>query len=134
MDLVRTVRDTVTRKTTKEPYNSFRAQHVLRKRKEEAGRIRQKYPNRIPVIVTRAINSKIAHIDKQKYLVPADLTIGQLVYVIRKRISLNAERALFVFVNNSLPTTDNLMSDVYQRHKHIDGFLYIEYSGENTFG
>ena len=27
-----------------------------------------------------------------------------------------------------------LMSDVYEDHKDEDGFLYITYSGENTFG
>jgi GABA(A) receptor-associated protein len=37
-------------------------------------------------------------IDKKKYLVPTDLTVGQFVYVIRKRIDLNAEKALYVFV------------------------------------
>lgn len=27
-----------------------------------------------------------------------------------------------------------LMSEVYDDHKDDDGFLYINYSGENTFG
>jgi GABA(A) receptor-associated protein len=26
------------------------------------------------------------------------------------------------------------MSDIYDEHKDDDGFLYITYSGENTFG
>ncbi|KAM7261221.1 hypothetical protein ACFE04_026696 [Oxalis oulophora] len=37
-------------------------------------------PERIPVIVERAEKSDIASIDKKKYLVPADLTVGQFVY------------------------------------------------------
>lgn len=40
-----------------------------------------------------------------RYLVPADLTVGQFVYVIRKRIKLNAEKAIFIFVDNVLPPT-----------------------------
>ncbi len=40
-----------------------------------------------------------------RYLVPSDLTVGQFVYVIRKRINLPAEKAIFVFVKNSLPPT-----------------------------
>jgi hypothetical protein len=28
----------------------------------------------------------------------------------------------------------SLMSDIYEEHKDEDGFLYITYSGENTFG
>lgn len=44
-------------------------------------------------------------IDKKKYLVPADLTVGQFVYVIRKRIKLSPEKAIFIFVNEILPPT-----------------------------
>lgn len=40
-----------------------------------------------------------------RYLVPADLTVGQFVYVIRKRIKLSSEKAIFVFVDNVLPPT-----------------------------
>lgn len=40
-----------------------------------------------------------------RYLVPADLTVGQFVYVVRKRIKLSAEKAIFVFVKNILPPT-----------------------------
>jgi GABA(A) receptor-associated protein len=71
---------------------------------------------------------------RPRYLVPADLTVGQFVYVIRKRIKLSPEKAIFVFVNNVLPPTAALMSAVYDDHRDDDGFLYIAYSGENTFG
>ena len=40
-----------------------------------------------------------------RYLVPAELTVGQFVYVVRKRIKLSAEKAIFVFVSNVLPPT-----------------------------
>ncbi|KAJ2750155.1 Autophagy- protein 8, partial [Coemansia sp. BCRC 34490] len=104
------------------------------KRQEEADRIRRKYPDRIPVICEKVEKSDIQTIDKKKYLVPADLTVGQFVYVIRKRIKLSPEKAIFIFVNEILPPTAALMSSVYEEHKDDDGFLYITYSGENTFG
>ena len=104
------------------------------KRASEAARIRGKYGDRVPVIVERAEKSDIPTLDKKKYLVPADLTVGQFVYVIRKRIKLNAEKAIFIFVNNVLPPTAALMNAIYEEHKDEDGFLYVTYSGENTFG
>jgi len=113
---------------------SFKSQHPLEKRKAEAERIRLKYPDRIPVISEKAEKSDIPDIDKKKYLVPADLTMGQFVYVIRKRIKLPADQAIFIFVNNTLPPAAALMSQVYQEHKDVDGFLYVVYSGESTFG
>lgn len=112
----------------------FQQEHSLEKRKSESRRIRAKFPDRVPVIVEKAAGSDIPDIDKKKYLVPEDLTVGQFVYVIRKRITLPPEKAIFVFVNNALPQTASLMSQIYETHKSEDGFLYITYSGENTFG
>ena len=100
----------------------------------ESSRIRAKYPDRIPVIVEKSPKSDVPELDKKKYLVPSDLTVGQFVYVIRKRVKLSAEKAIFVFVNNALPPTASLMSTIYEENKDEDGFLYIQYSGENTFG
>ncbi|XP_022724395.1 autophagy-related protein 8C-like [Durio zibethinus] len=114
--------------------SSFKLEHPLERRQAEAARIREKYPERIPVIVERAERSDIPDIDKKKYLVPADLTVGQFVYVVRKRIKLSAEKAIFVFVKNTLPPTAALMSAIYEENKDEDGFVYMTYSGENTFG
>lgn len=114
--------------------NSFEHAHSFEKRKSEADRIRIKYPERIPVIVERGPNNDIPDIDKSKFLVPNDLTVGQMVYVIRKRIKLAPEKAIFIFINNVLPPTSALMSSIYDQHANQDGFLYIVYSGESTFG
>lgn len=107
---------------------------VADKRAAEARRIREKFPGRVPVIVERAAKSDIPQIDKQKFLVPGDLTMGQFVYVIRKRLALPAEKALFVFVGNTLPTTGSLMREIFGQYADPDGFLYVQYSGESTFG
>lgn len=111
----------------------FKKKNSLEKRKEESLRIVKKYPESIPVIVERG-NKEIETIDKHKYLVPRNITIGQFVYIIRKRIKLTPEKAIFVFINNTLPTTSQLMSSLYDQHKDEDGFLYVIYSGESTFG
>eukprot|EP00741_Cyanophora_paradoxa_P018991 tig00021108_g18334.t1 len=115
---------------------AFKQEHPLEKRKEESRRIREKYADRIPVIVERSEAGKtdVPDIDKKKYLVPADLTVGQFVYVIRKRIKLSEKAAIFIFCNGTIPPTAALMSTVYDEQKDEDGFLYITYSGENTFG
>ena len=113
---------------------AYKQDHPFDKRSAEAARIREKYPDRIPVICEKDPRSDIPPVDKRKYLIPMDLTVGQFVYVIRKRIRLSPEKAIFIFVNGVLPPTAALMSAVYEEHKDADGFLYIQYSGENTFG
>ena len=89
----------------------------------------------VQVICEKVEKSDIATIDKKKYLVPADLTVGQFVYVIRKRIKLSPEKAIFIFVDEVLPPTAALMSSIYEGHKDEDGFLYITYvlSAASTF-
>lgn len=128
--------------------SKFKDEHPFEKRKAEAERIRQKYSDRIPVstlpistipqspplsitdtyryqqvICEKVEKSDIATIDKKKYLVPADLTVGQFVYVIRKRIKLSPEKAIFIFVDEVLPPTAALMSSIYEEHKDEDGYV-----------
>lgn len=113
----------------------FRERYTFEQRAMEASRIHAKFPGRVPCIVQKSKNSKtVPTIDKEKFLVPGDLTLGQFVFVIRKRIELGSEKALFVFVGNSLPTTGTLMRELYMKHADSDGFLYLMYCGESAFG
>ena len=114
---------------------TFKKENSFENRLSEASRIREKYPNLVPVIVERAEScTNVPKLDKKKYLVPEDLTIGQFMYVVRKRIKLTPEKAIFMFVNGTLIPTGAIMSTLYESDQNKDGFLYFIYSGENTFG
>ena len=65
------------------------------------------------MICEKADRSDIPDIDKKKYLVPADLTVGQFHYVIRKRIKLAPEKALFLFCSNSIPPNGKTVAVIY---------------------
>ena len=110
------------------------------KLKKSITAIRLKFPDRIPVVVTKANNTTPDIPDPApgkkyvKFLVPNDLTVGQFVYTIRKRMELPPEKAIFLFVNNQLPPTAMLMSQLYHKEKGDSGYLLMTYSGENTFG
>lgn len=114
--------------------SSFQREYSLERRKAEAERVLQKYTDRIPVIVEKAKGSVITDIDNRKFLVPKDLTVGQFIWVIRKRIRLAPEQAIFIFVDNTLPPQTETLSQVYEKHVDPDGFLYVIYSGESVFG
>lgn len=123
------------RPSKKRIQTDFHREHSFEKRIEESTRILKKYPDRIPIIVQRIKNNTdIPDIDKKKYLVPNDLTIGQFIYIIRKRIKLEPEQAIFTYINNIIPPISSLISQLYNEQKDEDGFLYIEFSGESTFG
>jgi GABA(A) receptor-associated protein len=116
--------------------SNFKQKNSFTDRYNESITILTKYPERIPVIVERATNSSndCPDIDKNKYLVPKELTIGQFIFVIRQRMNLPAEKAIFLFVNGIIPSTSSAFSTIYNNHKDEDSFLYITYSFENTFG
>ena len=82
--------------------NKFKSEFTFEKRLEESTKIKEKHPERIPIIVTKSKNCKLKEMDKYKFLAPYDLTLGQFLIVIRKRIELDTSEALFVFVNNTL--------------------------------
>ncbi|KAF3837055.1 hypothetical protein F7725_004519 [Dissostichus mawsoni] len=140
----------------------YKEEHPFEKRRSEGEKIRKKYPDRVPVIVEKAPKARIGDLDKKKYLVPSDLTVGQFYFLIRKRIHLRAEDALF-FVNNVIPPTSATMGLLYQarlifyltdhvvihvlshieilcflsisqEHHEEDFFLYIAYSDESVYG
>lgn len=114
---------------------SFKAKFEEKNRKAEALKIRQKYPDRIPTIVEKSnLCSELMNIDKTKYLVPQDITMSQFIFIIRKRLKLPPEKALFLFINNFVVSGHQTMANIYDEHKDEDNFLYVEYSSENTFG
>jgi len=100
----------------------YKEEHPFEKRRSEGEKIRKKYPDRVPVIVEKAPKARIGDLDKKKYLVPSDLTVGQFYFLIRKRIHLRAEDALFFFVNNVIPPTSATMGLLYQEHHEEDFF------------
>ena len=94
-----------------------------------------KYPDRVPIIVTRKKTPTTPEIDKHKYLVPMDITVGQFLFVIRKRMLLSPDRALFLFIDGDLVNNSEHVGIVYERHKYKkDRCLHVVYSCENTFG
>ena len=118
----------------------FKKDYTLDCRKAESSRVLNKYPDKLPVICEKHESGASSHsfavgvLDKKKYLVPCNLTLGQFIYVIRKRLQLSADTAIFLFVGKMIPHTASLMSDLYHRHKDTDGFLYMNYAFENVFG
>lgn len=88
------------------------------------------------MIVEKHARSKlIPDISKRKFLAPGDIAVTQLISEIRKHIELRPDEAIFLFVNgHSLPQSGALLSQVYEKHKDEDGFLYIVYSADSMMG
>lgn len=100
----------------------------------ESNKIILRYPTRIPVIVEKQKNCTFKGINKNKYLVPKDMCMNQFIFIIRKRIQLDSSQSLFVMINNQLSPSNIPLGEIYEKQKDKDGFLYMTYTSENTFG
>tara|TARA_Y100001970_G_C14057896_1_gene762594 strand:+ start:419 stop:802 length:384 start_codon:yes stop_codon:yes gene_type:complete len=116
---------------------TFKDRYTLKKRNEESMRILNKYPDRCPIIVERVATEKtLPQIDRNKYLVPNSITFGQFIFIVRKRIRMDANDSIFLFIgDDNLVPISKTIAEVYEEMKDKeDGFLYCKYASESTFG
>ena len=108
----------------------------------KAQQLRKKYPDRIPIILDRA-NTATPKPSSHRFLVPTQLrddqgqmtTVGHFLRIVRSHIPhLTADQAIYLFVNNTLPALSAPLSQLYNDHQEKDGFLYLTFSIESTFG
>ena len=115
---------------------TFQESFDFTSRIEESKRICAKFPGRVPVIVERSRSSpSLPQIDKPKFLAPKEMTIGQFMFVVQRRLTLSSAQAMYLLANDTiLVGASSTMSAVFEQHHQDDGFLYITYAIENTFG
>ena len=116
---------------------SYKQIKTFEYRLKESSSMHKKYDNKLCIIVEKSKTSSenTPNIDKRKYLVPDDLTLGNFSQIIRKRLKMSPSESLILFVagSNLIPVHE-IMSNIYKEHADPDGFLYISYTKENTFG
>lgn len=102
--------------------------------KKEVALIKEKYPHYIPIIV-RTKDDKII-LKKRKFLVGGDITLGQFMSILRKKLdNLKPSEAIFLFVNNTIQPSSTFLTSIYSLHKDKDtDMLFMTVCKENTFG
>lgn len=112
---------------------------------EERARIleftRTTYPGKVCIIVEKSRqcrDPKIA-INRTKYLVEPSTTCGQLISHIRKEIKNIDNQAIFILIVDEkkkgiYPILSASVSEMHRKYQHTDGFMYMEFLLENTFG
>lgn len=103
---------------------------------EEYERIRRKYPDAVPIILSRnkTADAVLPLLPKNKFIVKKSFTIGQFMYVVRHTMTLPPEKALFLFTKVGLPQASMTIGEAWSVFKSDDGALHMYYATENTFG
>jgi hypothetical protein len=122
--------------------NKFIRNLPFEKRLEIIKDLKEKYPDRIPLMIIDE-NKKNKPL---KLLVPSDITIMNVLLIIRKRVQISQEEGIYLFANiyknqNDTKVKESLLcnssetiSYVYNNCKDDDGMLYMTYYKENVFG
>lgn len=118
--------------------NKYKTNTPLNERTNTCKFIIDKYNGeRIPIIIQKDYREKnIEEASNIKYLSSYDMTFSQVMLVLRKKIkNIDSSLAIYLFTENGvIINSQELVSTLYDKHKDEDGFLYIFYTGENTFG
>ena len=113
----------------------YKQEKSLEERKSEYQKVIEEHPGKIGVICEKAPKSQIADIEKTKFLINEEFNLTQFTSIIRKKLNMDKEDALFFLVNGKKTLTGaDSMLEIYNKYKDEDGFLYIAYAAEEIWG
>ena len=106
------------------------------KRKNDCANIILSFPDKVPVICEKAPGANINDIDKTKFLIGNELKLTEFIDILRARINLENESALFIMIGGKHCVSNEMhIGEIYKKYQDPeDGFLYMHYSSELTFG
>lgn len=116
----------------------FKDGKTAKQRQSVARRLRDTYPDRVPVIVQPAPGAALA-LTREKFLAPADVTMGRFLREVRRAVrdEPDCDKAMYLLVGEAqvLAPAGATAAEVHARYRDAeDGMVYMQVALENTFG
>jgi len=142
MDLLRFMFKSKDKNSIKDKEDEKDDDHNMKERNksnkdEEKGKcVRERNPGRVPIILIPLRQNTKPKLSEIKFLVPESMSFSHFVSSVRRHLSMSSEIGLYFYVGNgkSMPITNSLMSDIDSQHQSKDGFVYVYYDLESSFG
>jgi GABA(A) receptor-associated protein len=106
----------------------------LEERQEKSKSFRERHPNHIPVLVTEHKKSEVKGPSLLKFNVSKACKIAEVIMSIKQKTNPTSTAAIYVYVNNEVCNPSQSIVDIDSKYRNEDGYLYLVYSTENTFG
>jgi GABA(A) receptor-associated protein len=126
--------------------SEFRKRFKFEERKEITDKILTKYDDKCPLYLSFDSQLNLKSLKNyNRYIVTSNLTLGQFLLIVKKKINIDATESLTLFIeiydkNNSkmkdsiIAPLSSSIDSVYNINKNDDGFLYMRLVKENVFG
>jgi hypothetical protein len=62
------------------------------------------------------------------------VTVTELIRVLRRRLQLAPGQAFFLLSNRGLPPGTQTLAELWESDHDEDGFMYLFYAAQETFG
>jgi microtubule-associated protein 1 light chain len=119
-----------------ESHAAFKQRRTAAQRKQEVERLKEQFPNKIPVIVERYKKEKVLPVmDKSKFLLPEDLSVAQFASIVRNRLNVTGNHAFYLIINKrTMASMTETIGKLYCTEHDEDGFMYVTYASQEAFG
>ena len=118
----------------------FKDEYSVESRRAQSKEVLDKfYPYKVPVVIQKYSREKnLIPFKRRKYLIPSSMKYSALMIVLREKLLKDFSPSIAIFLStadgNLLCNSDNILHVHQQHHDREDGFLYLYYCCENTFG
>lgn len=118
----------------------FRDRYTPQERKNISDEIHRKRPGVVPIILEKARGSAMCDLKTSRFTVPASMSISSFTASLRKQLAANSEEPASTMI---ITVTDTgrifgpnsvSVGDFYVVNGSADGFMYLTYREENSFG
>lgn len=111
----------------------FKELYSLEDRKNLFDTWSRRYDKKI-FVVAETFNNEQLPFFSEIFKIEPNATVHKLVKLIRNRMKLEEQVAIYIYCNKVIVPPTNIMQSVYERHKDGDGILYLNIVSIDAFG
>jgi len=116
----------------------YKKQYPLLDRKRVSETILDRYENRVPIILEAGDRRLVqaGTVNYQRQIMMRDTRIQDLIVSLKQKLGdqFRPTDSLFIYADNRILNGFTTIGKAYDQYRDEDGFLYLTYTTQETFG